>query len=277
MDALNGIMTRIADALIGPVAHWPPALLLVLVSSIGGVAMAWVYGLTSSQGRLRVLADRTRAQLAGMRLFGEDALVVLRCQGELLRLTGLRLLHALPPVAVLAVPVLLLLSQLALRYEHRPLEAGNSAVVELCARQGSWEAARAAGLETPPGVVVDTPALRDPVARTVSWRIRMQEAGSGELRFCVGEATISKRLAGAAGPADLIAVSARRPGRGLWERLLNPGEPALPADGPARAIVIRYPRRSTPVLWLDWPWWVTFLVTSILAALLSGRFLRVRF
>ena len=75
----------------------------------------------------------------------------------------------------------------------------------------------------------------------------------------------------------LIAVSARRPGPGLWDRLLNPGEPGFAAGDSVRAVVVHQPLRSTPIFGFDIPWWLTFLIVSILAALVVRPLVKVRF
>ena len=41
MNLLNAILTAIFGALLAPVASWPPWLVLVVVSALAGVGMAW--------------------------------------------------------------------------------------------------------------------------------------------------------------------------------------------------------------------------------------------
>ena len=212
-----------------------------------------------------------------MKLFNAEAMVVLRYQADLLKNVGLRLLYALPPVLVLIVPVGIVLTQLAARYEHRPLQPGETAVVELQIAEHGWESARDAALEVPPGVIVETPPVRDARAHSVFWRIRLDDVAERvtALSWHAGGQPISKRLTSEG--ARLTHVSARRPGRGLFDRLLNPAEAAIPADSMIRAIVVHYPARVTPILGFDIPWWVTFLIVSMLAALAASPFLKVKF
>jgi hypothetical protein len=77
--------------------------------------------------------------------------------------------------------------------------------------------------------------------------------------------------------ARLAKVSERRPGAGLFERWLHPAEAAFASDSPVRAIVVEYPQRSTPLFGYDVPWWLTFFIVSMLAAVLARPWLRVQF
>ena len=52
MNLLNALLTTLFDWLLTPLAAWP-ALSLVLLSTLLGVLMAWVFGRTSNQAALR--------------------------------------------------------------------------------------------------------------------------------------------------------------------------------------------------------------------------------
>jgi hypothetical protein len=74
-----------------------------------------------------------------------------------------------------------------------------------------------------------------------------------------------------------MAVDSERPGPGWISRLLHPGEPGFHQSEAVRGIEIHYPKRSTPILGVDLPWWATFLVLSMLTAILAGRTMKVQF
>ena len=75
----------------------------------------------------------------------------------------------------------------------------------------------------------------------------------------------------------MCAVDVRRPGPGWVDRLAHPGEPAFASDDPVRGMVIHHARRSTPLFGLDIPWWLTFVLVSILTALLLRPVVKVTF
>jgi hypothetical protein len=179
-------------------------------------------------------------------------------------------------MAVAIVPFVLLLAQLALFFEHRPPAAGERVVVSLRAASDRWAEAASTAIQVPYGVTVETPALRDEADRTVWWRLRIDAPPTGPLRWQVGSELVEKRLAGGGDPA-LRAVSAVRPGTGFWDRLLFPGEPGFAGASAVESIEVRYPPRSTPIFGIDIPWWGTFLIVSMLAAILARPFLKVQF
>jgi len=280
MNVFNGLLTSTFDLVLAPFAS-SPAWTLIAVSVVSGVVMTLVFRYTSNQAELRAVVRRTRSTLLCMRLFRDDFGLAVRCQGDLLRSVGRRLWLSLAPVAVLCVPFLLVLSQLALRFEHRPLAPGEAAVVAVSVRESDWPAWREASFIPPPGVRVETPALRDDGERTLYWRVRLERAveAPGQCRVTGGGdlGVVEKQITGRSDPTPLRVVSVRRPGSSVWQRVLHPGEPALTGAGPIDAITVGYPRRSTPVLGVDVPWWLTFLIVSMATALAAKPFLRVQF
>ncbi len=276
MNTLNAILTSLTDLLLAPLA-WSPALDLVFWSAVIGVLMTIAFRHTSNQRALRAVTDRTRANLLAMKLFKDDLGVALRCQGALLKAIGRRLWLSLPPLLVMIVPFIFIVSQLALRYEYRPLGRGDRAVVEVRLSPSAWEANRNAVLEAPPGVTVETPHLRDAAAHTVYWRIRADQPSPGPLRWRIGDQVIEKQLAVAADPARVMKVNPCRPGASLADRLLYPGEPGFASDSPVQAVVVHHALRTTPIFGLHVHWLITFIVLSMVFALLAKPFLRVQF
>jgi hypothetical protein len=276
MDTVNGILTSCIEAILSPVSG-APAFALVAVSAVSGIAMTIVFRFTSPQRALRRVADRSRAMLLGMRLFKDDLRTALRYQWGLLKATGLRLVYSLPPMAVLVVPFVLLLVQLAQRFEHRPLSAGERAVVEVHVSDDAWRRWREASIEVPDGVTVETPGLRDEAKHAVYWRLGVTGVTVEPIRWRAGDVFIEKQFISAADPVRLQIVSIERPEAGFWSRLLHPIEPALGSESPVRRIVISYPRRSTPIFGINIPWWGTFLIVSIVTALIIRPLVRVQF
>jgi len=276
MDTLNAILTSCIEAILSPLSG-APALALVAVSIVSGVVMTIVFRYTSPQRAMRRVADRTKAMLLGMWLFKDDLRTALRYQWGLVHATGLRLIYSLPPMAVLVVPFVLLLVQLAQRFEHRPLGIGERAVVQLHVSEEAWARWREAVPEVPEGVVVETPGLRDEANHAVYWRVHVTGGTTEPIRWHVGDITIDKQFISAQDTGPLRAISAERPGAGFWPRLLHPIERAMGADSPVRKIVISYPRRSTRIFGINIPWWGTFLIVSIVTALIIRPFVRVQF
>jgi hypothetical protein len=271
------MLTIIVDRLMGLCSGWPAWLPLVVIASAAGVLMAVVVRYTSRQDLLRRDAELIQAQLLAMKLFKDDFGTQVGSLGRLLLHIGRRLWHTLPPILVMAIPFTLLLAQLARWYEHLPLAPGDAAVVQLQLSNDAWSKWQQVALEPADGIVLETPPLRDPAEHAIYWRIRVADSLPAQLTWKLADQSVTKTVAVAPARTVPRSVDGRRPGAGFWDRLLYPGEPGLPGDSPVRAIVVQHPDRSTPILGFDIPWWVTFVLVSIFAAVLVRPLVRVQF
>jgi hypothetical protein len=93
----------------------------------------------------------------------------------------------------------------------------------------------------------------------------------------MSQGDVEKTIAVADDRNQLMPVDTMRPGPEWTEQLLHPAETAFTSADASRSIAITYHQRSTPILGLDLPWWATFLLVSLLAALFVGRFMKVQF
>lgn len=278
MNLFNAIMNTVGNIVLAPLSFLSPLMVLIVVSLVSGIAMTIVFRYTSNQSALRRVAANTKAQIQCLRIFKDDLGVAIRCQGDLIKAIGLRLWHSLPPAAILIIPFVIIIIQLAQRYEVRPLRPGESVITAVEIAPDDWKQYHDdISIQVPPGVTVQTPPLHDAGNHTVYWRLKMEEPTDGSLRWSVGRNMTEKSLLGTENTDRLYTVNPRRAGPGFWDRLLYPVEPAFGADSPVRSIDVRYPKRSTPVFGLDVPWWATFIVLSMVAALLVRPFLKVQF
>jgi len=278
MDFLNLLLTRAFNAAMYPMAS-KPLVGLIIVSAIMGVAMTYLFGKLSPQKRLQRVVDQSRAQLLGLHLFKDDLSVTFRCQVKLLKVLILRFLYSLPALLVLAVPSVLILTQLALHFEHRPLKPGEQVVVALKLASTSWDRYRDLQITARTNVILETPPLRDAAAHTIYWRVRASEPSYAiPLRWQVGDEIFEKQLVIAAETEPIVAISICRPAGHDWtDRLLNPAESSFDIESPVQKISVNYPLRRTRLFGWDLPWWGTLLIVSILASFVARRFLGVRF
>ena len=278
MNRINAILTWISELALAPVRSWSPAVVLIVLSVVAGVLMTVVFRYSSDQQGLNRVASLTRAQLMCLRIFKEDLGVALRCQRDILKSIGRRLWLSLPPMAVLLVPFVLILTQLSLRYEKRPIRTGESVILAVEFSPDAWpDDGGDVAIQVPEGVVIETPALRDEAEHTVYWRVGLREPVAGQVIVRAGSHTLEKSFVGVDETDRLTTVSARRPGSRFFDRLLYPGEPGFAGDSPVTSIDIRYPARSTPIFGVDIPWWGTFFIVSMLTAICVRPFLKVQF
>jgi hypothetical protein len=275
---LNQAMTRLFEVMMVPVASWP-LVALIVCSAITGIVMAVVFRFTSNQKAIGRAADGSRAELLAINLFQDDLGGVFRSLGRLFRHVFARIGHSLPPVVVIIIPLVLLFSQLASWYEWRPLVAEQPVVVELEIASNHWKEGQNAQLKSFDGTVEAGP-MRDVGKFTVFWRLRPAASKSGigvdQLQFDVAGEIVEKRLAVSSTGRDFIPVGPYR-SVNLLTQILYPIEPGLSQTGPVKGIVIHYPGRETLIFGWNIPWWLTFLVVSMVAAIAVKPLVGVKF
>ena len=276
MRTLNAFLSHLGDVLLSPFASHPLVGLLFW-GAVCGVVMTWIFGKTSNQCRLKELADQTKSHLLAIRLFKHDLVVTFRCQGQLLRTTGLRLWHSTPPTLVMLVPICLVFIQLAQWYEFVPLEPGQASVVDLELSSDTQSQPSEVLLDPPAGVDVETDSHWDPSRQQLSWRVRPEIDRPTMLRWKVGAEVVEQELAVAKANGPLMGIAARRPSSAWWDQMLHPRERPCPSGELVRAINVQYARRQTPILGLDIPWWATFGLVAMAVALICRRSLGVDF
>ena len=278
MNWINAILTWISSLALAPMQSWSPTVVLIVLSVVAGVLMTVVFRYSSDQQGLKRVASLTRAQLMCLRIFKEDLGVALRCQRDILKSIGRRLWLSLPPMAVLLVPFVLILTQLSLRYEKRPIRTGESVILAVELSPDAWSDDRGdVSIQVPRGVVIETPPLHDETEHTVYWRVGLRDPVAAQVIVHAGFYALQKSFVGVDETDRLTTVSARRPGSGFFDRLLYPGEPGFANDSPVMSIDIRYPARSTPIFGVDIPWWGTFFIVSMLTAICVRPFFKVQF
>ena len=117
--------------LLAPVGVLPGWLSATVVAAVTGVLLLAVFKYTSNQRAIKRVRNDINANLLALKLFKDSTRVSLRSQGRILQGAFRLFVLALVPMLVMAVPVTLLLGQLALWYQARPLRVGEDAVITL--------------------------------------------------------------------------------------------------------------------------------------------------
>jgi hypothetical protein len=261
--------TRAFDLFFAPFAA-SPWLGLVAISFLTGVVALLVFRYTSSQRGIRGVKNQIVAHLLEVWLYRDEMRVVLRAQIAVVRDNLKYLGYALVPLACMVLPMAVLLVQTDLRYGHRALRVGEQTILAVHLLPGASESE--VSLVAPPGLAVETPAVRMPTDREVDWRLRAVSAGRHELRLKVGGAEFTKTMVVG---SRLARLSSQRVGAGL-PHFFHPGEPPLPNPSPAAWVTVTYPDAPLPLLgwqlhWI-WPW----LVLSMLFGYVLKGPLRVQ-
>lgn len=269
---LNRVCTIAADWILWPVEWIPGWLSVSLIAMVTGVFMLWAFKYTSNQRAIKRTRDRIKSNLLALSLFKEDLGVALRLQGSLLRDGGLMLIHSLVPMAVMLLPMCLLLGQLALRYQKRPLQVLEEAVVTVqCSNNNDGQPLPEVILSEAPSVEVVAGPIRVTKKRFVAWKIRAKQAGRNELRFEFEGQTVSKQLPVGSG---FPPTSMKRPAAELAEILLHPREAPFPIDSAVRSIEVDFPDRKSWIYGTD-AWLIYWFIASMIAAFIAKPLLGV--
>jgi hypothetical protein len=125
MATVNRITTALFDTLFAVMESWPGWLSLVVLSALTGIIALVVYKYTSNQTAIGRVHDDIRVALLAAKLFKDDLGVTLRSQGKLFGAATRLFLYSLVPLAVMTPPMILLLTQMAPRYEWQPFRPGD--------------------------------------------------------------------------------------------------------------------------------------------------------
>ena len=277
MDGLNQFLTTAFEAIFSPFYAWP-LLTLLLLSVASGILMAAVFKYVSNQKALAEVLDRGRGNALAIKLFKDDLQGMFVSLSNVLLLMLKRIWYSLSPVLVLMIPLFFLLSQMYLRYENRPLNVEEPVVFELKLNETGWESAKnSVSINLNDTVNIETPALRDELEQSIAWRLSVVEPGVHTVSVKINEQEIDKEIIATASDDWLYKVSEFRSGSNVLEQLWFAGERVIQPNAIVDGISIHYPKRETPVFGFSVPWWLTYFVVSIVAALISQPFLKVRF
>jgi hypothetical protein len=211
------------------------ALALLTAASTEGALL--VFRRFSDRALMSRAANRILAHLMELGLFFDEPVLVLRAHRDLIR-ENLKLLRSIAlPCALLAIPFVLFFAELDAVFGRAPLAVGVPAIVTL-----EWTGSTPVpALASPPGIVVETPAVRSAFTHQVSWRIRPIQPAKGRLEVA---------FAGRVLTATVVA------GPGLFYAFPFPRSP----------LRIRYPRATI----LHFPWVFWYILSSIATAVAFG-------
>ncbi len=269
---LNPLCTAVADVVYKLFSPFPPWVGLVLISALAGVVMLIAFRFLSNQAGIARAKDDIKANLLALKLFKDDLRVALRAQARimwaLLRLQR----YILVPVLWMALPTMLLLSQMAMRYQWRPFVPGDAILLKVQSPSAS-ELSDSASIDPHSGVTVEVGPIGD--GDDVSWRLRAIQPGRHAIKIHFDPTTVEKEIVVG---SPVQRVSPVRPDSRWTAQLLYPIEPVISSDQkkPLESIEIAYPELKSRIYGSDY-WVLTFFIVSMLTAILLKPLFKVRF
>lgn len=266
LAAATDALGRVVLAPIGLLPGWLSA---TVIAAATGVLLLLVFKYTSNQAAIRRVRDRIDASLLTLKLFKDSTAVTLRAQGRMAVGAFRLLVLALVPMLVMSPPVILLLGQLSLWYQARPLRVGEEAVLTMALGGDPMPEVR---LRPTDAVDVTVGPVRIRSKREACWNIKGRTPGIHRLVFEVDGRPVEKEVAVGDG---FRRVSTLRPGWDWEDILLYPAEPPFRPGDAIRSIAIAYPERSSWTSGTD-SWVIYWFAASMVAALASRRALDVK-
>jgi uncharacterized membrane protein (DUF106 family) len=253
-----------------PISSFIPAvasnhalIVLLILSVITGLVMIVLFGYLSDQKAVRVAKDQLRAQLLAVRLFQDQPQVVLRAYGRILTGTGRYLRVSFKPLAIIIVPMIAFLIYCDHYFGLLPFQANQPILLK--AHLDKAEALEEVSLRLPPGLAESAPAVHIADTNEVDWRLVASADGNYTVNLLAGGHELAKQVVVSNNLAHLSDCRLRGH---FWQRLLECGEPALPANAPVRLLAVNYPARDIDLGPWTTNWLVVYFVVSLAAALL---------
>jgi hypothetical protein len=268
---LNMLANAVGSIVLAPVAFLPGWLSATLIAIGTGILMLVCFKYTSNQRAIKRTRDSINANLYAMRLFKDNLSVTLKGQAGLLWGAFRLLLFAIIPLLVMIVPMTLLLGQISLWYQARPLHVGEETVVTLTLKEfpeSSWPEVK---LQPSEAFEVELGPVRVQSKREICWNIIARKEGYHRVVFEVDGQPIEKNLTIG---NDLMKVSSYRPGSSWADIVMYPQERPFPPYSAVQLIEIVYPDRDSWIYGTD-NWVIYWFIVAFIAALLLRGKLKV--
>lgn len=266
---VNSLMNALFRPLSGMMMAMPGWLSNLILSAIFGILAIVIFKYTSNQTAIGKVRDNIKAQMLAMKLFKDSMSVTVKIQGRLFTGALLLMLHSLRPMLVMIIPFTLVLAQMGLWYQARPLMLGEQTVLTIKVDPSEINNVK---LESLPGAKITAGPVTAIDKNEINYKIEATENGSHEIVFQIGNDTFTKQMVVGEGFVRLNPV---RTDGNIGKMLLYPDEKPFSADSPVKSISLNYPDRISKTSGTDW-WIAYFFVMSLIAALILKPILKVR-
>ncbi len=263
MEGTATVISNIVDVLVLPFGRTNHTLQLVWLSILSGFGMAYVFKLTSSQKAIRRAKNRIKARVLEMRLFQDDPVLIFRGLGGALQNNFVYVGTIFVPFLIIVVPAAIVFMQLDQRYSRTNFEPGSFALLTADLKIGFDPFETEIELHTNGGVTAEGKPVRDASTRGTAWQLLIDTAGTHQVTLYVKGTSYTFPIVA---ERSYRMIGHERTASSLFEPLLHPGLPPLPAGCPLQRVHIDYPHASHWLLGMHVHWIVIFLVYSFLAA-----------
>ncbi len=269
---INSVTNVIGSIVFAPIGIMPGWLSNTIISAVAGVLMLLVFKHTSNQTAIGKVRDGIKANMLAIKLYKDSFSVTITSLAKVFKGAVLLLFYSSKPMLIMIVPVVLLLAQMGLWYQFKPISPGRDALVFITLKDQMSPDFSEVSLEPFSGYEVVTGPVRIYSKKQVFWKIRTVESGKHDLNFKVGQQQFHKELVSGDG---FERINPKTPAMKWNDVLFYPADKPFSKDSAVQSIEIEYPRRDSLTCGSD-SWIFFFFIISIIAALLFKPFLNVK-
>lgn len=273
MFTFHSAIIRWLEWVFSPFKSRDPVWALMAVSLITSLVFLEVFRRTTHAAKLQEARNRMQAHLLEVRLFKDSPSIVLAALAGMLAGNLRYLRHSLKPTLLMLPPLLVLMIHLDGWFGHTPLRPGQAALVRVKLQEAAQQTLDSVSLEPSAGLTIETPSLRIPLEKEISWAVRPSQTGEYPLKVRGPGGAAEKMIVVSEGGWERAAP--RRVTAGFWNQWTFPGEALLPRDGPIEWIEVGYPDRSLTMLGWEAHWLVIFFVLTCAFGFAGSKLLRV--
>ncbi len=269
---INVVTNAIFGFFFAPISFVPGWLSITVISAVMGVLLLYLFKFTSNQDAIGRVRDRINANLLAVRLFKDSILVAFKSQGSVFLASFQLLYFAIVPMLVMIVPVSLIIAQMSLWYQFRPVDLADDPVVIKLKLNDELKKLPQVELKPHSAVKSIVGPVRVFSKKEVYWKITPIKEGIHSLVFNVGNKQATKQLAIGKG---FVRVSPLRPGADFFDVFLYPFEKPFASNSIVNSISIDYPERVSWINGTDW-WIIYFFIVSMIFAFAFKPLIKVR-
>ncbi len=272
LGGINRAINAVAGFIFAPVAVLPGWLSITVISAVLGVLLLLIFKYTSAQKAIGRVRDEVNANLIAAWLFKDSLAVTIKSQIKVFTASFKLLYYAVIPMLVMIIPVSLILAQMGLWYQARPVKVSDEPVMVKLRLNENVKIIPSVKLNLSDAFKKTTGPVKILTKKEIFWEVKALKNGVHELVFDVeGKKYIKQFVVG----DGFMKVSLMRPGRNISDLFLHPLEKPFTKDSPVSSIEIDYPERDSKVCGTDW-WIFYFFICSMVFAFAFKPFFNVR-
>jgi hypothetical protein len=270
---LQSTIIRGLDWLFGPFKRIDPFWALLAVCLVATFIFLEVFRRTTHSAKLQAAKNGMQARLLEVRLFKDSPSIVLGALAGMLACNLRYLKLSLKPTVFMLLPLVVLMIHLDAWFGHAPLRPGQAALVRVKLLGITQQTLDDVTLQAPAGLAIETPSLRIPQEKEISWVVRASQTGQYAVTVKSGERAALQTIVVADGGWD--RVMPRVVTEGFWNQWAYPGGASLSRYGAIEWVDVDYPGRSFALFGWKTHWLVLFFLLTCVLGFVGSKLLRV--